>query len=779
MKAIIKTSLNGLLILLVVLIFTNDNHAQTYGNYNNNLYIKGNTKVRDSLFVSGGFAVIGADTLTPGTAFEVSSTNGGVLISKMDETQRDAISSPPTGLMIFNTSSNRFELYTGTEWKKLLVTGDVSSGSGTSAVWGDTIEGSTNHINEVLYFSPNGNLVSDNGYVRDSASHSVLMKADTQMVLLNNDIWGVPMTGLYRSSYGFHSIAGFMDLTGYGADSCRLFLGFTDPVSLNDHGFTSKVADSTLDIQSLGDFDIKAINNIDINSSNFFISTDTTIYITSDSTFYINSRSSFNISTQDETDYSFGISSFGDEAECCQNSASLFKLYEPYNMTVDAFNISEFGLGMTHTFNESSGSDYSENSIQIDDTRILLQANDSTDGEPSAFIRINKFGTIEFGYGFQSYTFPSYNGSSGQVLTTDGSSNLTWSTVSGGVSEPDSSVVLDENFNLLNPLMTSGGGNNNILLGNNTGYMINTGEYNVVIGESSGYNLYDGINNILIGADAGEYMSNDSNNIAIGVGANSSLTNMNHSIAIGDSTDAEKNSIALGRKATAFYDASAIGYNAVADSFSITMGGSALATKFASAIGYISYAQDSSVALGYEAQSNKYEFALPEYIKYLNLRGNRYEWPDSDVEGILYNDGNGTLNFTGSIIKDTTVTISSDSILVCNTRPQALLPAPGVGYYYDIISIVGSINFNTTAYGTDTGLTIKCENANSNWLQNVQLLSSNTSRVVKGWSYITPFDAADTQIVENDGIVLTTMMSNPTDGDSDISLNIVYRKVSF
>lgn len=564
MNTIIKTTICGLLTMLAVMFFISSGHAQMYSNYNNSMYIKGNAKVRDTLFVPGGSAVIGANTITLGAAFEVNSTNGGVLISRMDVIQRDAIAAPPTGLMIFNTTSGRFELYDGIEWKALLITGDVTGGSGSGAIWGDTIEGSVSHGNEIPYFSPSGKLISDSEFVKDSTSGAILMKADTQMLLINNDYWGgLPITGFVRSAYDYSAIAGFLDLSSYGGDSSELYLGYMDPITYARHAIIAQMKDSTIDIKSLKDIDIEAVSSIDINSKKIFIDSDTAMFIASDSVIFINAKSSFDINTQDDSDYSFGVSAFGYDAECCQNSTSLFKNYEPFNMTVDAFGIGDWGMHMKHTFNESSSTDYSANSIEINDNMVLIKANDSTFGEPAAFIRLTEWGSIDFGYGMTYYSFPSYNGSTGQVLTNDGTGALYWS------------------------------------------------------------------------------------------------------------------------------------------------------------------------------------------------------------------------NATAGAIIDTAINIISDSLLICNTRPQELLPAPGPGYYYDIISLIGKVYFNTTAYATNTSLIISCEGADYNWMQNTTLLPSTTTRTIKNWNEITPMDGSLTQITDNSRLMLSTFMGNPTDGDSDIIINIVYRKVPF
>lgn len=48
---------------------------------------------------------------------DLSSTTSGLLIPRMTTAERDAIPSPATGLMIFNTTAIRFDFYTGSAWQ--------------------------------------------------------------------------------------------------------------------------------------------------------------------------------------------------------------------------------------------------------------------------------------------------------------------------------------------------------------------------------------------------------------------------------------------------------------------------------------------------------------------------------------------------------------------------------------------------------------------------------------------------------------------------------------
>ena len=54
---------------------------------------------------------------------DLTSTTKGFLVPRMTVTQRDAISSPATGLEIYNTTTNRKNVYNGVNWPEFLVSG--------------------------------------------------------------------------------------------------------------------------------------------------------------------------------------------------------------------------------------------------------------------------------------------------------------------------------------------------------------------------------------------------------------------------------------------------------------------------------------------------------------------------------------------------------------------------------------------------------------------------------------------------------------------------------
>lgn len=55
-------------------------------------------------------------TLTTDAVIDIVSTTKGVIFPRMTTTQRNAISTPVTGMLIFNTSTNRFNFYYSSAW---------------------------------------------------------------------------------------------------------------------------------------------------------------------------------------------------------------------------------------------------------------------------------------------------------------------------------------------------------------------------------------------------------------------------------------------------------------------------------------------------------------------------------------------------------------------------------------------------------------------------------------------------------------------------------------
>lgn len=71
------------------------------------------------LYHQSGFAVGSSAAPVASALVELTSTAQGFLPPRMTTTQRDAIASPATSLLIFNTTTNRYEYYDGAAWVPL------------------------------------------------------------------------------------------------------------------------------------------------------------------------------------------------------------------------------------------------------------------------------------------------------------------------------------------------------------------------------------------------------------------------------------------------------------------------------------------------------------------------------------------------------------------------------------------------------------------------------------------------------------------------------------
>jgi uncharacterized protein (TIGR02145 family) len=72
---------------------------------------------------------IGTNTPAPSARLEINSTNQGFLPPRLTDAQRNSITSPVTGLVIFNTTTNRLNVFVGSSWQEISSTIIYPTGS--------------------------------------------------------------------------------------------------------------------------------------------------------------------------------------------------------------------------------------------------------------------------------------------------------------------------------------------------------------------------------------------------------------------------------------------------------------------------------------------------------------------------------------------------------------------------------------------------------------------------------------------------------------------------
>ncbi|MBK7855495.1 MAG: hypothetical protein IPJ79_11870 [Bacteroidetes bacterium] len=82
---------------------------------------------------------VGINNPTPDASalLDLTSSDKGILVPRMSTAQRTAISSPATGLLVYDTSTNDFWFYDGSSWRQML--GDLKGWSTTGNA--NTIDG--------------------------------------------------------------------------------------------------------------------------------------------------------------------------------------------------------------------------------------------------------------------------------------------------------------------------------------------------------------------------------------------------------------------------------------------------------------------------------------------------------------------------------------------------------------------------------------------------------------------------------------------------------------
>ena len=119
------------------------------------------------------------------------------------------------------------------------------------------------------------------------------------------------------------------------------------------------------------------------------------------------------------------------------------------------------------------------------------------------------------------------------------------------------------------------------------------------------------------------------------------------------------------------------------------------------------------------------------------------------------------------------LTIASADVLTLNSTPLIIVSAVS-GYAIEVVSASRKLDFNTTAYATNTDLQLITSGATSVQAQaRINSSVSNTMCIDKS----TPALATSTQILANADLLVKVGTGNPTAGDSDITIYVHYRLI--
>ncbi len=104
------------------------------------LFIASAMMCNSPIYSQTGLAISNDENTTahPSAMLDVISINKGALVPRMTTIQRDAIASPATGLLIYNTTTNQFNYYNGIAWTMAIGPAGASGITGPTGPSGTT-----------------------------------------------------------------------------------------------------------------------------------------------------------------------------------------------------------------------------------------------------------------------------------------------------------------------------------------------------------------------------------------------------------------------------------------------------------------------------------------------------------------------------------------------------------------------------------------------------------------------------------------------------------------
>lgn len=137
----------------------------------------------------------------------------------------------------------------------------------------------------------------------------------------------------------------------------------------------------------------------------------------------------------------------------------------------------------------------------------------------------------------------------------------------------------------------------------------------------------------------------------------------------------------------------------------------------------------------------------------------------------------GLRDIFGSSIQSTSLSIASADVLQLNSTPLTIVAAQGAGTIIEVVSAVLKIDFNSVAYATNTTITLLTSGAIVPQADNS--IDASVSRYGKFRNRYTSGEPSTvTQLIENAALTVTVDTGDPTAGDSNIEIFVIYRVIN-
>lgn len=127
-------------------------------------------------------------------------------------------------------------------------------------------------------------------------------------------------------------------------------------------------------------------------------------------------------------------------------------------------------------------------------------------------------------------------------------------------------------------------------------------------------------------------------------------------------------------------------------------------------------------------------------------------------------------------ISTATVSVSSAEILAINTTPKVIISAPGAGKFIQVISIMGSLDFVSSAYATNFQLEFRYNATSASLAAAAWNIAQTEDKIFRFQLNSNTTGEANASII-NQPVTLNESTGNPTTGDGTLKVYITYRIV--
>jgi len=164
-----------------------------------------------------------------------------------------------------------------------------------------------------------------------------------------------------------------------------------------------------------------------------------------------------------------------------------------------------------------------------------------------------------------------------------------------------------------------------------------------------------------------------------------------------------------------------------------------------------------------------------------NQYGEIFEYPEN-AYSLIYDPKSNNTYKTKTLndgYKYKEIKVSSAEILAIGTSAKELLPAAGLGYYYDFKGYI-ELTFGTTAYSTSAQLSIQQGVDRKMGLGLILQSTENTSAIFNPIASTGGVAIVGFYAPLNKQLLLSTANGvNPTTGDSTLTIKLWYKKIKF